>query len=101
MEQHEKITGYRTLTEHEIGLMNDVKAFEARGVELMEKIRTHLRRQREDAAGGGPRALIIDQIETGRINNAEPMRWLSIGRTDLQTACMALVRAVAQPRTPE
>jgi hypothetical protein len=27
------------------------------------------------------------------------MRWLSIGKTDLQTGCMALVRAVAKPES--
>ena len=28
---------------------------------------------------------------------AEPERWAAIGKTDIQTGIMALVRAVAQP----
>ena len=33
-----------------------------------------------------------------RFTDAEPKCWASIGKTDLQTAIMAFVRAVAQPR---
>jgi hypothetical protein len=32
-----------------------------------------------------------------RLHAAEPLRWASIGKTDIQTGVMALVRAVAQP----
>lgn len=67
-----KVTGYRQLNETEASLMNEIKQ---KGVELgalVDKLR---------ATGG------LDQ------------RWISIGATDLQTGCMALVRAVAQPTT--
>ncbi|HSX85400.1 MAG TPA: hypothetical protein VLE50_08320, partial [Cellvibrio sp.] len=37
--------------------------------------------------------------ELRRFNAAEPMRWLSIGKTDVQTGIMALIRAIAQPTT--
>jgi hypothetical protein len=35
--------------------------------------------------------------EFRRFVAAEPMRWAAIGKTDIQTGIMALVRAVAQP----
>ena len=68
--QHRKITGYRELTEEEIGLMNEIKA---KGAELGALVEL-LRKQPG-----------IDQ------------RWISIGATDLQTGLMALTRGVAQP----
>lgn len=70
--QHRKISGYRELSQHEIDLMNKIKA---KGVELGELV-AELR-----AADG------LDQ------------RWISIGATDLQTGLMAITRGVAQPTT--
>ena len=35
--------------------------------------------------------------ELRRFDRAEPQRWAAIGKTDIQTGIMALVRAVAQP----
>jgi hypothetical protein len=66
------ITGYRKLTEAEIALMNEVKA-------------------KAEEVG-----ILVD-----RLAHTEGLgqRWVSIGRTDLQTGFMALVRAVAQPTT--
>ena len=37
------------------------------------------------------------EMEYKRFCDAEPLRWASIGKTDIQTGIMALVRAVAQP----
>ncbi|MDM1330014.1 Acb2/Tad1 domain-containing protein [Acinetobacter indicus] len=68
--QHQKIKGYRDLSQEEIDLMNEIKA---KGVELGELV-AKLR-----ATDG------LDQ------------RWVSIGTTDLQTGLMALTRGVAQP----
>jgi hypothetical protein len=36
-------------------------------------------------------------VELRRFNAAEPHRWAAIGKTDIQTGIMALVRAIAQP----
>lgn len=71
-DQHEKIKGYRDLTQEEIDLMNEVKA---KGSEL--------------------EALI------GKLKAVEGIdkRWLSIGTTDLQTGLMAVVRSIARPTT--
>ena len=68
--QHNLIKGYRDLSQAEIDLMNEIKS---KGVELGELI------ERLQATPG------LDQ------------RFVSIGKTDLQTGLMALTRAVAQP----
>lgn len=65
-----KITGYRQLTEQEAELMNEIKQ---KGVELGDLV---------DKLAG------TDSIDD---------RWVSIGKTDLQTGIMALVRSVAKP----
>lgn len=65
-----KITGYRQLTEQEAELMNEIKQ---KGVELGDLV---------DKLAG------TDSIDD---------RWASIGKTDLQTGIMALVRSVAKP----
>jgi hypothetical protein len=70
--QHRKINGYRELSQHEIDLMNKIKA---KGVELGE--------------------LFAELQATSTVDQ----RWVSIGGTDLQTGLMALTRAVAQPTT--
>lgn len=69
--QHRKISGYRELSQHEINLMNEIKAFGPQLQALVDKLR--------DADH------MLDQ------------RWVSIGATDLQTGLMALTRAVARP----
>lgn len=77
-DQHEKITGYRDLTQEEIDLMNEIKRVAETAGELVKKLRA------SDA-----------------VNTTEGLdqRWISIGQTDLQTGFMALVRSVARPTT--
>ena len=70
--QHRKVSGYRELNQDEIDLMNRIKAANA-----LENPSDH--------------------AEYERFCSAEPLRWASIGKTDIQTGLMALVRAVAQP----
>lgn len=70
--QHKLIKGYRDLLPREIDLMNEIKAQAVILGNLVEKLET--------TEG-------LDQ------------RWVNIGKTDLQTGTMALVRAVAQPTT--
>jgi len=91
--QHQKIKGYRDLTQGEIDLMNQIKA---KGVELqalIAQVNGHLAQQNATAAQAG------DGDELDRIEAAQPKRWLAIGTTDLQTGLMAITRAVAQPTT--
>lgn len=70
--QHKKITGYRDLTEAEIGAMNDCKAVAVQVGILCDKVAT---------------IVGVDQ------------RWVAIGKTDLQKGFMALIRGIARPET--
>lgn len=70
--QHQKITGYRDLSQAEIDAMNKVKQI---GIALGQ------------------------MVAEMRAMPALDQRWVSIGATDLQTGLMALTRAVAQPTT--
>ena len=70
--QHKKITGYRDLSEVEIGAMNDCKLVAADVGLLCDKV---------SGMSG------VDQ------------RWVAIARTDLQKGFMALVRSIAKPST--
>lgn len=36
--------------------------------------------------------------ELNRFNDAEPFRWASIAKTDIQTGLMAMIRAIEQPK---
>lgn len=79
--QHRKITGYRELSQEEIDLMNEIKAHGAALEETVKKVDAFL--TKDNAAHGSP--------------DAEPRRWLSIGKTHLQQGLMAVTRSVARP----
>lgn len=64
------ITGYRNLTDEEIGLINLIKS------------------------EGEIISLLVDKI---RGTSDVDQRWISIGVTQLQQGLMALTRAVARP----
>ena len=70
-DQHTKITGYRDLSQTEIDLMNEGKA-------LATQVETY-----------------IDKL----MDFDADKRWVAIGRTDAQTAFMALIRSVAKPES--
>lgn len=111
--QHKKIKGYRDLGRAEIDLMNRIKAKGAEllalHAELAGRLSTDLEVKRADArrsvAGheynGVPytehTGATDECIEFRRFQAAEPQRWAAIGKTDIQTGIMAMVRAVAQP----
>ena len=95
--QTQKLTGYRTLTQVETDLINEIKA---KGVELgalVEKLFEHTRQQIADANTLGTDT--GDFTEFHRLTNAEPYHWVATGATNLQQGLMALTRAVAQPTT--
>lgn len=91
--QHRKISGYRELSQEEIDLMNRIKAKGAELLELQAEVVRHLDKQTGK--------FMDNPVSTGNEYNAfmaaEPRRWAAIGKTDIQTGIMALVRAVAQP----
>ncbi|WZL14738.1 hypothetical protein [Vibrio phage vB_VpaM_XM1] len=112
--QHRKIKGYRELSQEEVDLMNRIKE---KGQELLllqgelaSKLETDLEvklvEARKSVQGsefnGTPyneNTGATDEChEYRRFISAEPQRWASIGKTDIETGVMALVRAVAQPK---
>lgn len=70
--QHQKIKGYRDLSQSEIDLMNEGKA------------------QAEQVGN------LINKLE--KLPSIDK-RWLAIAKTDLQKGFMSLVRSIAQPTT--
>lgn len=90
--QHRKIAGYRDLTEAELALMNKIKATGAQLEALLGELQMHVSAQTVAAMNAADFG-----AETKRIDQAQPVRWLAIARTDFQTGLMAAVRAVAQP----
>lgn len=97
--QHRKIKGYRELSQEEIDMMNSIKA---KGVELLAlqnrlEAKLHFELERLKSKTEPDDASTEDFDELMRFVAAEPQRWAAIGKTDIQTGIMALVRAVAQP----
>ena len=92
--QHRKINGYRELTQQEIDLMNQIKSKGAELLALQNELVERLVSLRQELVltVGSDNA---DDFE--RYESAEPLRWAAIGKTDIQTGVMALVRAVAMP----
>lgn len=71
------ITGYRHLNDGEVKAINDIKALANEVGALVEELAT-------------------DQFALGK---GVDKRWLAIAKTELQQGFMALVRAVAQPKS--
>lgn len=70
--QHQKIKGYRNLTQAELDLMNE-------GKDLAVQC-----------------GAFIDKLQ-GAVDSDK--RWVAIGRTHLQEGFMAAIRAIAKPTT--
>lgn len=87
----EKITGYRTLNAEELALINKIKEAGERLDDLCFEVRAFVENQMVQPSE--------EASERFRLAASEPLRWLAIGRTDLQTGLMALIRAVAKPTT--
>lgn len=100
--QHRNIKGYRELSQEEIDLMNRIKDKGAELLELQAELVDVLKLQEEVRIDAIEQASTSDveaeaEAEIHRFQEAEPFRWAAIGKTDIQTGIMALVRAVAQP----
>jgi hypothetical protein len=77
--QHQKIKGYRDLTQAEIDLMNEAKA-------LAEQCGAFCKK--------------LECVTTAHPSGDHPdQRWLAIGRTDLQKGFMSVIRSIARPST--
>lgn len=95
--QHQKIKGYRELSQEEINLMNEIKAIGAELGSLVERLYEHAQEQVSQANAHG--ASSGDFTEFQRLTDAEPHHWVATGATNLQLGLMALTRSVAQPTT--
>ena len=93
--QHRKIGGYRELNKEEIDMMNRAKMLEQTVLNFISEQSVYLATHRENAK------LSDDEAELKRFDAAEPGRWLAIGKTDIQTGFMAIVRSIAQPGPPK
>ena len=76
--QHKKIKGYRDLNQDEIDLMNELK---------------------EKADEVGKLISKVEGLHADTGGHTIDLRWLNIGKTDLQKGFMAAIRAVAQPES--
>ncbi len=99
--QHRAISGYRELTQAEIGLMNEIKTLGPQIEAVCEKIKEHIQRQRDACATSDDMennpAYFHLFAEQRRLNRAEPERWLQWARDAMQLNLMMLTRAVDQP----
>lgn len=84
-----KITGYRQLIPAETHLINEAKAIGAAAEDLVKRLREYHAAQYQ--------ASVTSPGENARLMDAEPARWLAMGRTDIQTGVMKIVRSIAQP----
>lgn len=82
--QHQKITGYRDLSQTEIDLMNEIKAAGEKLGTLVEKLEAKYP---------------YSDSELAKVINGVDKRWVAIAKTHLQQGLMALTRSVAQPTT--
>ena len=80
-DQHEKIKGYRDLSQQEIDLMNEIKEKSESVYELVHKLE-HFDGEPCNAPDG---------------TTAPNAKWLKEGRMDLQKGFMCLVRSIAKP----
>jgi hypothetical protein len=90
--QHQKIKGYRDLSQTEIDLMNEGKALSEQCGDYIAKLRSLPTTM--NAPDGTPLP--------GTLSDGRPtldQRWISIGATDLQRGFMAVIRGIAQPTT--
>ncbi len=94
--QHQKIKGYRDLSQEEIDLMNEIKAIGPQVQAVIEKVQNHIATQRYNCkCDAGQQVHDLDEWE--RLEVATPERFAAMAKTDFQTGLMCLVRSVAQP----
>lgn len=110
--RHQKINGYRELSQEEIDLMNRIKEKGAELLALQAELTGRLDTDSEVKFSNARKSIKGHQFEGRsytvyngntdecheyrRFEEAEPLRWAQIGKTDIQTGIMALVRAVGQ-----
>ena len=108
--QHRMIAGYRELSAEEIRLMNQIKAQGRELISMCNELEYRLNADLEAKRHAAEKAQATtnfdiiwkgasaESFEFRRFSEAQPLRWVAIGKTDIQTGIMALVRAIAQPQ---
>lgn len=106
-----RIRGHRVLSQADVDLMNRVKEKSrellALHAELMDSLKAQevaLYNRIDNGSPGKTKQQIMQArqdaaVATEELRNfrtADPYRWASIGKTDIQTGTMALVRAIGQ-----
>jgi hypothetical protein len=97
--QHKKISGYRDLSQSEIDLMNEIKAFGPQLESLVKKIEARVQEQWFAAEESKWLSEGKDQKEYDRLEKAQPEHWAYNGEMRLKEGLMFLTRAVAQPES--
>lgn len=97
--QHRKIKTYRELSQVEIDLMNKIKAKGQELLDLQKELNEYVENQVVTAGLIGAANPLDDSAidECKRLDDAEPMKWLELGKTNIQMGVSFLVRAIAQP----
>lgn len=108
----QQLKGQRELSQAELDLMNEIKAFGPQLRELVAKVHKHIASQYTECgccAIARGQTLIIGQFDTSRpcddkgehlrLQEAAPGKWATEGAMLLQEGMMFLSRAVAQPTT--
>lgn len=90
--QHQKIKGYRDLSQQEIDLMNRIKAHAEQTQTLLGEM-FELRHQQAHSACEG----LQQEVDFNQAN--ESIRCLTLAKEHLQTGQMWFVRAVALPNS--
>ena len=89
-DQHEKIKGYRDLSQQEIDLMNRIKEHGEKTKKLLSEMFELRQKQQHDACENIGNELSFQQ-------SVESIRCLGVAKEHLQTGQMWFVRAVALP----
>ncbi|HGW3984129.1 DUF7681 family protein [Acinetobacter baumannii] len=97
--QHQKIKGYRDLSQEEVDLMNEVKALGPQIKTVIDKVTAHVKTQRDSCCIIEQFKEITNQDEYDRLNQANPEKFIQLATDDFQIALMLLTRAIAQPTT--
>ena len=102
--QYLKPKDYRNPTKEEVDLMNRIKEKGAELLALQDELANRLSTDFEVKQAAATRSQLAPNDfasaecqEFERFKAAQPQRWAAIGKTDIQTGIMALVRAVGQP----
>jgi hypothetical protein len=91
------IDGHRTLKPSEIALINEIKLTGVLLQSLIDLVTKHVDNEANKLMDFEELNSPANKAELERMLDAQPHKWISRARIDLQTGLMKLTRAVAQP----